>query len=195
MAGMLAQGMLALTLVVRVYDAYGVPGDHLARSRVTAEGIMKAAGVAVRWPQCPCLTPVGSGELVVRIAGAFPASPPGYLGFSLVDVGRKAGTLATVFADRVQNLAALAGVDEGELLGRVIAHEISHLLLGTRDHEPRGLMRADWRASELAQHRAADWLLSRADGRRIRQAIRRRSSEPPALLFADADPAPDVRAQ
>ncbi len=67
---------------------------------------------------------------------AAPASTPGSLGFSFVDIGRKAGTLATVFADRVQALAAIAGVDDGELLGRVIAHEIAHLLIGTSRPRP-----------------------------------------------------------
>src|SRR5678816_3136873 len=164
---MLAHGMLALSLLVRVHDAYDVPSDHLARARTTVEGIMKGAGVAVTWPRCPCLSPVSPGELVVRIAASVPASTPGSLGFSFVDTGRKAGTLATVFADRVQALAAMAGVDDGELLGRVIAHEISHLLLGSRDHGPRGLMRGEWRPRELAEHRPSDWVLSRTEGGQI----------------------------
>ncbi len=134
----------------------------------------KGAGVAVDWPRCPCLSPVGSGELAIRIAAASPASAPARLGFSFVDVGRKAGTLATVYADRVQAMAAIAGVDPGELLGRVIAHEIAHLLIGTHDHSRRGLMRGEWRASELARQRPSDWRLSRLEGRAIRQAIWRR---------------------
>lgn len=193
MAVMLAHGMLALSLLVRIHDAYDVPSDHLARARMTVEGIMKSAGVAVTWPRCPCLSPVSPGELVVRITASVPASTPGSLGFSFVDIGRKAGTLATVFADRVQALAAIAGVDEGELLGRVLAHEIAHLLLGTRDHKPHGLMRGEWKASELVQQRPSDWLLSRSEGVKIRQAIKRRSSEsPPALLTVDAGLASDV---
>jgi hypothetical protein len=196
MAVMLAQGMLALSLVVRIYDGYGLPGDHLARARSTAEGIMKAAGVAVTWPRCPCLSPVSSAELVVRITRTSPSSTPGSLGFSFVDVGLKAGTLATVFADRVQALAAIAEVDDGQLLGRVIAHEIAHLLLGTRDHDPHGLMRGEWRASELVRQRPSDWRLSRAEGLRIRHAIKRRSSElPPAMMIADTEPTPDVSPQ
>ena len=193
---MLAHGMLALSLVVRIYDAYDVPSDHLAKARTTAEGIMmKGAGVAVTWP-CPCLSPVSSGELIVRIAAASPASPPLALGLSFVDIGRKTGTLATVFADRVQTMAAIAGVDPGELLGRVIAHEIAHLLIGTHDHSPRGLMRGEWRASELAQQRPWDWLLSRTEGLTIRQAIWRRLSEsPPGMMAVDAAAAPSVTPQ
>jgi hypothetical protein len=193
---MLAQGILALSLVVRIHDAYGVPRDQLARAQATVEGIMEAAGVAVTWPECPCLVPVRSGELVVRITAASAASTPGSLGFSYVDMQLKAGTLATVFADRVQNLAALAEADEGELLGWVMAHELAHLLIGTRDHEPYGLMRGEWKASEIARQRPSDWLLSRTDSLRIRQAIKRRATPSlPAMLAADADPASDVSAQ
>ena len=156
---------------------------------------MEAAGVVVAWPVCPCLSPVGSGELVVRITAASSASTPGALGFSFVDIEQKAGTLATVFADRVQTLAAAAGADDGELLGRVIAHEIAHLLIGTRDHGSRGLMRGEWRASEVARQRPSDWRLARADGLKIREAIRRRTTTPPALLAVDADPASGVSTQ
>ena len=157
---------------------------------------MNAAGVAVTWPRCPCLSTVSPAELVVRITRASPASTPRSLGFSFVDIGQKAGTLATVFADRVQALAAIAEVDAGELLGRVIAHEIAHLLLGTRDHAPHGLMRGQWKASELARQRSSDSRLTRAEGLEIRQAIRRRSSEsPPAMMIVDTELAPDVSTQ
>lgn len=149
---------------------------------------MEGAGVGVAWPACPCLVPVRPGELVVRITAASSASMPGALGFSFVDLEQKAGTLATVFADRVQTLAAFAGADAGELLGRVIAHEIAHLLIGTRDHGSRGLMRGEWRASEVARQRPSDWRLARADGLKIREAIKRRTTKPSTMLAVDADP-------
>jgi hypothetical protein len=194
---MLAQGLLALSLVVRIYDTYGVPGDQLARARMTVDGIMKTAGVAVTWTQCPCPLPVGASELIVRLTGASPASEPASLGFSYVDIDHKAGTLATVFADRVRALAAAAGIDDSELLGRAMAHEISHLLLGTRDHDHYGLMRGLWTANELVKQRPFDWMLSQTERARIRQAIARRSIEgaQPAMVSADADSAPDVSAQ
>jgi hypothetical protein len=196
MAAMLAQGVLALSLVVRIHDGYGVPGDHLAKAQKTVERIMNAAGVRVAWPACPCLSPVSSGELVVRISASSAASTPGSLGFSFVDLGQKAGTLATVFADRVQSLAAIAKVDDGELLGQVIAHEIAHLLIGTRDHAPRGLMRGEWRASELTRNHPSDWRLTRADSRQIRAGIERRTVgvTPDMMRVADS-PASNVDAQ
>jgi hypothetical protein len=198
MAAMLAQGLLALSLVVRVYDGFGVPGDRLDRARVTVDRILKDAGVTVDWRQCPCPAPVGAGELVVRITAASPSSEPASLGFSYVDVRRKAGTLATVFADRVHALAAAADVeDDGPLLGRAIAHELAHLLVGTREHERHGLMRGQWTTRELATRQPSDWMLSATERTNIRQAIARRAIESrrPALVTAGANPASDVSAQ
>ena len=198
MADMLAQSLLALSLAVRVYDAFGVPGDHLDRARITVDRILKDAGVTIAWRQCPCPSPVDAAELVVRIIAASPLNEPASLGFSFVDVRRKAGTLATVFADRVHALAAGAGIDDdGELLGRAIAHEVTHLLVGTREHERHGLMRGQWTTHELAVPQPSDWLLSDTERTNIRQAIARRSIEStlPAVVTADADPASDVSAQ
>src|SRR4029077_8223893 len=82
---MLAQSLLALSLVVRIYDAFGVPANHLDRARMTADRILKDAGVTIAWRLCPCPAPVGAGELVVRIIAASPLSEPASLGFSYVD--------------------------------------------------------------------------------------------------------------
>jgi hypothetical protein len=196
MAAMLSQGVLALSLVIRAYDAYGVPADQLSRARVTVDQILRDADIVVSWPSCPCPSPIVPGELVLRIVAAAPTSEPAALGFSYVDVEHRAGTLATVFADRIHTLASAAGADEGELLGRAIAHEVTHLLLGTHDHERHGLMRGQWNINDLAQHRRWDWVLSRAERVKVHQAIARRSiqSAPPAAVTADIDPPSDVRA-
>jgi hypothetical protein len=196
MGGMLAQSVLALSLVVRIYDAYAVPAEHLTRARMTVDRIFKDAAVTIAWPQCPCPAPVGADELVVRVVAASPARAPESLGFSYVDVQHKIGTLATVFADRVHVLAAAAGIDDGELLGRAIAHEVSHLLLGTSDHEQRGLMRRVWTTADLANQRAEAWTLSRDERVRVRQGIARRLIESiqPAVVTADAHAAWDVSA-
>jgi hypothetical protein len=197
MVAMLTKSLVTLSLVVRIYDAYGVSADHLAKARTTVDAIMQTADVAVTWPPCPCPSPVGSGELIVRILAASPASARESLGFSYVDLEHKAGTLATVFADRVRTMARIAEVDEGELLGRAIAHEIAHLLLGTRDHQHYGLMRGQWTTSELLKQQPSDWTLSSTERTNIRKAVARRSIEStlPAIVTADADPASDVSAQ
>jgi hypothetical protein len=196
MAAMLA-GALMLSLTVRVYNAYGVPRASLGKAQKAVERILHDADVAVAWTMCPCDTPVSADELVLRIVAAAPSTPPGSLGFSYVDVARRKGTLATVFADRIDTLAAAVDVDGGELLGRAAAHEISHLLLGTNDHETRGLMRGVWPPGELSTRTSGEWALLPDDRVRIRQAIARRllESTPPVAVTADSADRPNVSAQ
>jgi len=139
------------------------------------------------WTQCPCESEVNAAELIVRITSAPPSLDPSSLGFSYVDVLERRGTLATVFANRVRALAASAGADDGVLLGRAIAHEIAHLLLGTRDHAKTGLMRGRWTSIELVRNRPDDWQLSTDDSARLRHAALRRLNGPasPAMAVAE----------
>jgi hypothetical protein len=190
---MLARTVLALSLVIRVYDNTGVPAADMHAALAAAEAILRDAGIAVTWRQCPCensdgeqIEPVGPAELIVRVAEAPPAGFPGSLGFSIVDVERRSGTLATIFADRVNALSALAGTQSGPLLGRAIAHEIGHLLLGTTRHADRGLMRGLWTTIDLQKDQPWDWALSAEDGARMRRALaaRLRRPEQPAGIVA-----------
>jgi hypothetical protein len=175
MRSMLAHAAMALYVVVRLYDMQGVPNDTLLTARDTAVRILRDANIDLRWHDCPpCNRPAGPVELMIRVAPASGSADAASLGFSYVDVDRKVGTLATVFSDRVHALAALSHADEGELLGRAMAHEINHLLLGTHDHTRTGLMRGKWTSIELAQNRPIDWILSHDDSTHLRQALMRR---------------------
>ena len=139
----------------------------------------------MKWMQCPCDDEVTPAELLVRITSAPSSIDPLSMGFSYIDVVDQRGTLATVFADRVHALATSAAADEGELLGRAIAHEVAHLLLGTKDHAKSGLMRGRWTSIELARNHPSDWQFSADDNVRLRRAaIRRLGSPPPVTTIA-----------
>jgi hypothetical protein len=188
---MLAPAVLALSLLVRVYDNVGVSAGEMGSARAAAQAALSDAGIAVSWRECPrgaCedLGPPAPAEIVMRVIVAPPALPFGSLGFSVVDVERRSGTLATVFVDRVRALSALAGADSGLLLGRAMAHEIGHLLLGTTHHADRGLMRGLWTTIDLQKEQPWDWVLSREDGVRMRRALdaRLRVPEQPAAIVA-----------
>lgn len=182
---MLARTVLALSLAVRVYDNTGLPPGDRAAALVVAHAILRDAGIAVTW---------GGGDevvlapeaVIVRIVTAPAEALPGSLGCSLIDVERRAGTLATVYADRVAELAALSSADAGQLLGRAMAHEIGHLLLGTPRHADRGLMRGVWTSVELHRERPSDWSLSREDVAGMRRGLiaRLRRPEHPDTLVA-----------
>src|SRR5262249_54227570 len=84
-----------------------------------------------------------------------------------------AGTLATIYADRVAWLAGEAGADMPTLLGFAIAHEIGHLPLGTNAHSGTGLMRALWSRAQLRRNDTADWLFGRSEAARMRSSVLR----------------------
>jgi len=201
---MLATSLVALSLVVHVYDSAGVAPGERAAALAVAQSIMKDAGVAITWRDgTGCDQPaerdvrVQNGadtlpEVIVRIVLSPPESPAGPLGFSLVDVALHSGTLATVFADRVADLAQLAGVDAGRLLGRAMAHEVAHLLLGTTRHASLGLMRGTWTTGELRREQPRDWILMSddIDGVRRGLAARARRLQKPANVLAREGPEP-----
>jgi hypothetical protein len=168
---LLAMIVTKLPLVVRIYDVVGVPLDALERAHVTVDQTMNGVGIRPVWRQCRaslCVDPPKPDELIVRIVKAGKGGPLDLLGSSMVDLQGQAGTLATIYEDRVESLAIEAHVDSGRLLGRAIAHEIGHLLLGTPSHAPMGLMRACWRTGELQRDWPPDWMLSGWEGSRMR---------------------------
>src|SRR6267142_486444 len=126
-------------------------------------------------------------EVEIRVVKATALSERGSLGFAAVDVVERAGTLATVYVDRVDALAMEAGIDRGELLGHVIAHEVGHLILGSVDHSPHGLMRATWKVDELRRNLPLDWKFSGAQGAEMRRRLVARSEETPVVESITAE--------
>jgi hypothetical protein len=170
--------MMKLTVVVRTYDSAGVSSTVLERARAGVDRMLNAVGIQPVWRSCftgLCAEPPMLSELEVRIANATSSSPRDSLGTSAVDLSQRAGTLATIYQDRVQQLARAAGVDEGQLLGRTIAHEVGHLLLGTSNHARVGLMRARWQVDELRRDRPFDWRFSPEEGSGMRWRLLARS--------------------
>ena len=175
---------LPLVLVVRTYDSAGVPGRVLDRARQTAGITLAATGIEPIWRPCHvkgCVSKPKPHEIEVRIVKATALSEPGSLGFAAVDVAERTGMLATVYVDRIDALAAQAGVDRGELLGRAMAHEIGHLMLGTVEHPRSGLMRATWKADELRREMPLDWIFSEGQGAEMRQRLAARVAEQPLV--------------
>jgi hypothetical protein len=187
-------------LVVRTYTERAAAAD-METARRTAGAILGRAGIEVTWLECglpadvvpaapdTCDQPRRENELLVRIvpAGAADARNGGStLGFAFVDLGAGGGSLATVYTDRVRAMAEQAGTDPAELLGRAIAHEVGHLLLGTNRHAPHGLMRASWTAADLRGNRATQWLFDGRESEAMRRGIAGRLHQT-GLLASIAD--------
>ena len=69
-------------------------------------------------------------------------------------------------------------MDDGELLGRAMAHEIGHMLIGTSAHARFGLMRAVWASGELRRGMPLDWVFSAKEGAELRRRLDARTSAP-----------------
>jgi hypothetical protein len=179
-----------LPLVVRTYDSAGVPDRALERARQSAGVTLAAAGIDPIWRPCHvqgCVARPKPREVIVRLVKATALSERESLGCAAIDVAAHAGTLATIYVDRVDTLAARAHVDSAELLGRAIAHEIGHLILGTVDHAPFGLMRATWKADELSRNMPLDWIFSDKQSAQMRRHLIERDETPAAeSVIADA---------
>ena len=174
---------LATTVIVRLFNNFGVPQDSLTMALNEARVVFLDADVEIVWRDCSqgpdplsasCRDVPASNEVLLRlVASPTPLLSPQSvsLGSSLVDLEGARGVLATVFPDRVRLVARVAAVDERRVLGHVIAHEIGHLLLGVGTHAERGLMRGFWSRRSLQQPIAADWRFSEGESASMRSGL------------------------
>jgi hypothetical protein len=160
---------MALAVCIRLHDGFGISPPDRREALRTVDRLLSEAGVSVEWilcdrdgktpPDARCTVPPGEGEIVLRLMAA-PAHPPGaddVFGYAVIDRSTGRGTLATVYPDRLGDLATAAARAEADLLGRAISHEVGHLLLGTTTHGTEGLMRPRWLATEVRRGFGRDW--------------------------------------
>jgi hypothetical protein len=171
--------LMAFVLVLRVFDRSGESAADRRVAMETADTILRQADVTPTWVDCSmgsksstrdaCTSPLGPSELAIRITAGPRQDAPATsrpLGYSYVEP-ETGGTLATVFTDRVAWLAHASGARPSTLLGRAVAHEVGHLLIGTNEHSETGLMRAIWTAGELVRDERTDWMFTMADRERL----------------------------
>jgi hypothetical protein len=170
----------ALRISVRTYISVDEIDVDLETARAYVETAFRQTGIVLEWLDCNggparshCAAPPQADELVVRILAARETGQGSLvvLGKSLVDGHSRSGTFATVYADRVAALARRANIEAAPVLGRAIAHEVGHLLLGTSRHGRRGLMREVWSAVELRRNQGDDWVFLEHEAAAIRAAV------------------------
>jgi hypothetical protein len=186
-----AQRANPANVTIRVYDVFGVGAHALETAEFTVRALFDTAGIDVRWRACRLGRKARAGdsvcddlvgpELMMRIVKTPPAmTDTSVLGFSYVETKTRRGVLGTVFADRTEAVAAALGVPRGMLLGRAIAHEIGHLLLGTTDHPSGGLMRGRW----SLHGGLGEWLFSDNEAQHMREALAHRRDHGEAAALA-----------
>lgn len=151
-------------LTLLVYNYAHIDRASLSQSEQVATAIFENVGVALSWEDCPlsvtlvraypaCQSEVGTSDLVLKIlprSMAIKLPPtPGYepLGFARPCPEGEPACDLTVFYYRIEQLAG-AGYRPDRVLGCVIAHEMTHALVGP-GHSSEGIMRGTWSDRDL----------------------------------------------
>ena len=173
------------TVAIRTYNYAQVSTERLATARTTADRIFHDAGISLEWIDCrvpqsesgaACTTPLSEGrDLALRLRESAQDDSGNTtrifaLGTSMIDRERGGGVMMTVDVSAIRTIVGTTLLDVSAVLGRAIAHEIGHLLLGTPDHPTGGLMRARWSQDELRGLKPSHWRFS---SREAAQMLRR----------------------
>lgn len=177
-----AQSLLALqsTPTLRVF-VYSFPGSFppaLGVAESEAARLLRPAQIELKWIDCTsrvlpavCESPHASTDLIVRfLPKALPQTSAAALGMATFSTDY---ATAFIFYNRV---LALRNFQRPLpfILGRVLAHEITHLLLPHENHNGFGLMRGEWSADDLSMTSTARLGLSVRSAQLIhREALRR----------------------
>lgn len=174
-------------VAVRTYNYAALSAGELAAARSEVDRIFDSAGISLAWIECrvpgtaagsSCTEPLLVGrDLMLRLVDRKPASGDRIvaLGESLLDREQRGGVLMTVDLFPVRTVAERTATSWSTLLGRAIAHEIGHLVLGSAKHPRLGLMRALWSHDELRGLKPAHWGFSSREASQMRQALRKLS--------------------
>ena len=174
----------SMSVNVRVYNYARVAEGTLERAKQTAAHIFRQAGVQTNWFDCrlahadppkdpECAQPRRASDLVLRVLPESMAKrmglPPTHFGFAPLATKGRGASHASVFFHKVEELARGQVTLHAVLLGHIMAHEIGHLLLGSNSHSRRGVMRAQWRDSELRHAVDGKFLFTPGQRRQMRE--------------------------
>lgn len=141
----------AETVVQLHLECVITPAMNLGRAQAEVDRIFRVAGVRIAWTAEPVSPLVSVNQS---------ACEPRHLTLILVNAHRSASKIESSASDEVLGLAAVAAsrayvyvdnivvatnsrnVDRGTVLGRVMAHELGHLLLPPNSHSKFGIMRS-----------------------------------------------------
>jgi hypothetical protein len=194
-----------LTVTAQVHDYWHVSRESLAGASDVVARLYERIGVRIDWYPTVTKNVRHPGSAVGREPSRVPVAKltvivltpemaarahiqDDVLGFAAVPE-EGMGRIAYVIYDRVQRIAAGHGADEVGLLGSVMAHEISHLLLGRASHVGGGLMKDHWNHLDVRQLASLKLEFSELQADHIRRTIEG-DSRSTTVLARDAAASP-----
>jgi len=180
-----------LKIEIHIYNYSSIPDETLARAEQETARIFQHIDVGAIWRVCPltsqeairnraCALPDVTTRLTLRLLSNSMADSFGVdgdiFGSAFLPGNEEFGVVANVYADRVRELANCKAC-LGAILGRVIAHELGHLLLGKNAHSAAGIMHTPWRARDLEPTREAAMSFLPGEAKRIRAQVLARMAD------------------
>jgi len=166
-----------VSLAVSIFNDAGVPASVLRRAEYRARAVLDEAGVSLTWLDCGvpgqwrgelgCQAIAFPTHFSVRLVAGRKAVSDDTFGQSYLNE-RGEGNYANVYVTPLSSAKALSMIQEGDLLGYVVAHELGHLLLGKGSHSAEGLMKARWEVAELQEGARGNLLFSHGEAAKIR---------------------------
>lgn len=150
-----AQSYQVARIKVMVLDNVKLSPSLLTRAETEAGRLFREAGIEIHWINCSkpgdtdnCHHVLRVDEFMLHIVHDGRTQTD--LVFGEAFLGEDGtGKFSDVFFDRIRDTAGDLGLSVANLLGAVSAHELGHLLLGTRSHSLIGIMEPVWRNESL----------------------------------------------
>jgi hypothetical protein len=195
-ASSLRAGGPSSKITVLVFNYAAIRFEMLAQAETEVARIYHPGNIEIQWLDCPlspkeaaqfpaCQVPMGPTKLVLRILSQSMAErlrqAKDSYGSALTAEDGSFAIIANVFADQTEQLANHHGIRCGVMLGDVAAHEIGHLLLGSRSHSNRGIMQARWRQKELEMTAQGLMAFTHAELKKLRTNVSVRTAQEAAI--------------
>jgi hypothetical protein len=162
-------------LSIVIYHAEAVPAAELLRAEIVAHSILRQAGIETRWrPATAGDVAPGPDEIAVHLLSVHPSNlAPEISGYALL---MSDGSYAGISCPAVRASAATLESDSATLLGAVMAHELGHILLRTRDHSTSGVMVRHLGSRQIHDAARGELQFLRSEARRMRAEAARRGA-------------------
>jgi hypothetical protein len=176
----------SLTFTVRLYNHARLTRDVLSSAERETDSLFRSAGVEIAWIDCPvsgeqpdiyraCQASFTPADFIIRIISADMAAkyvwPRTRMGYAIADcTAGRTGCWAAVSYRRVEDLALKADVSPALVLGKAMAHELGHLLLGP-GHSDTGIMREELDDGDFGPGRLPSLVFLVSQRERLRAAL------------------------
>lgn len=142
-------------ITVLVHNSTTLSAEIVKEAESETARIFRSAGIAITWVNCfaggekeVCRQTLGPRQVVLHIVPTGKTSSDLVFGLAFLD-DRGSGKYSDVFLDRIEEACRQSGMNLSRLLGTIAAHELGHLLLGSRAHSYAGVMTAVWKEKTL----------------------------------------------